>query len=285
MKISDYFKVNPKDLNCVDVDSSTDIKFYLDPTKIALCKNKYFRGDIASKKIEDFFETLLNLKEQGKTKEIKDILNDIHEINDTHLGNSKVKSKGHGPKVIPLQNSISKIYDVESKVEKEISLLTLPIMFGLFVEDFGPDSYSDIITSIIYEELEEYTEKILGKNHQHAIHLDIPDRKSWNENTHSWQKINKKYFSINGDRIVFVPKKIAVRNHSLSSVSYVNSIVLKFVKKSWEKKHGVKTTQKKMAALVKSEYPQMRSKQIAYMIGLKNPREFLQFANRTSKII
>lgn len=284
LKISNYFDVDTKSLNCFDIETTIDTTRYLDPTKIVFSNNKYFNHDLASKKIGDFFKTLLELYDDNKKDEILELLKNIHEVNDTHLGESKNKAQGHGPKFDALVEAMDTISDIEKKVklDKNVTLST-SLVFNIFVLDFGPDSYSDLITNIIYAELSDYTEKILKVYGQKMLPHKA-DRFSWNEKKHSWEKIVVKYFEIGGERIVLFPKKIAVSSHQGSSVKYLQSVIFDKIKADLLKNDPTfKANKTELKKIVKGMYSNMTSKQIDISLTKENPDLFLKFCEKITR--
>lgn len=283
--LSEYFSsvghrlFNVNDLDCFNLDLENDSKLFIDPTRIALSNNTMFDENSACTRIYSFFGHLLDLKRAGQQNVINNIINNIHEINDTHLGLSKDKPKGKGPSYSALGESIDTIQNI---VNQAAITRDLPksLLFDIFVSNFSDDSFSDVITNIIYHELNEYTLNIIN-----AYHLNIPlhrcDPNShhyWNNN--KWQNLVTQDFLFNGEVIVFIPNDFVTKSYDFSSNKYMNSTIVEYVKNDWEARNpNSKTNKKNIYKLIRNNYPLLTNKQIEEAYTIQNTQLLTQFLN------
>lgn len=283
--LSEYFSqvghrlFGANSLDCFDLDFENDSKLFIDPTKIALSNNNMFDENSACTRIYSFFEHLLDLKRAGQQNVINNIISNIHEINDTHLGLSKDQPKGKGPSYSALGESI----DTIQKIVNQAAItgdLPKSLLFDIFVPNFSDDSFSDVITNIIYHELNEYTLNVIN-----AYHLNIPVHQCapnshhyWNNN--QWENLVTQDFLFNGKTIVFIPNDFVIKNYDFSSNKYMNSTIVEYVKKDWEAKNpDSKTTKDDIYKLIRSNYPSLTNKQIEETYTMQDTQLLTQFLN------
>lgn len=162
-----------------------DNKLFIDPYRINETQNDILK--IAKMKIIRFFDLFFKSVENKDRNLAKNIGQHLHEINATKLGYCSVfdnpKGKGFS------QRDLLFIFDEAIKVQADI--VDMPDILML-AERVGPDKVSDLTTNIIYEDLLEFTKKIIIK-----YDLKIPIK-----------KLNKWIFDI--EATVWIKKEIDV---------------------------------------------------------------------------
>jgi hypothetical protein len=91
-RFSDHFKLNKgqRQLDFVDIPLETDIRLYVDPYALSISGNYWLRecGNI----IVSFFDQLLAAIQKGDHAASMRAIENLHEPNDAHLGQSKERA-------------------------------------------------------------------------------------------------------------------------------------------------------------------------------------------------
>ena len=282
IKISEYYNIkkNQENLEFVDIDLENDLELFIDPYIFTKLK-----GDFASKcsnTIINFFNEIIDLiRKQDELNAIR-ILNGLKEPSETHLGLSYHSVNGkavRGKKALKLYQKLANSNAAKTGRLKDLSDCEL------MIDGIGKDNISDITTNIIRQYLIEYTEnqcKIYG------IPMMPFTNRIWDSLKKKW--IEKKYDlpSINGKKIIFVPKSIVTDKLILNYYDFYNKEVLEYYKnkeitactslvivlKRGEKKVRIKDLKKK--------YP--ISKNFIYNFINENP-QFLELYKERKKIL
>lgn len=253
MRISEYFNLGVKqnELDFVDVNTTTDIKLFIDPCRIHVLDNKWCQE--ASNTIRDFFNHILNLYEQGQYEEAKRFFDNGHEPNETCFGLSANAPGGTGTS----PEMLNEVFDNILKTDMiDNGLIKNLEDVYVFVENFGEDRLSDLVTNLIRKHLVEFTKK---QCLLHDIEINNEDRNLphyWDVNTHNWVQCNESPLIIDGKDILLVPKEIAVKNYKFTASQYCTHYVLeRRVKYHYENNtHLVRREPKKNGEVIPKVY-------------------------------
>jgi len=141
-------------LDFVDVDLVGDVPLFVDPTALLYRHDRWARHCVGL--IQDFFQHVLRLIDAGDHRRAVSLLSALGEPNETHLGFSKGKARGHGIGAISaewLWNSLKSSEAVRTGLLEHLEDTIL------MVEGIGADLVSDIATNLIRAPLIEYTEQ------------------------------------------------------------------------------------------------------------------------------
>lgn len=96
MRVSVYFKLGRSqgELDFVDVDTRKDTQLFIDPRALDWIETSW--GDECASLIDDFFETLLREIQAGRHELARQLIAQMGEPNETHLGYSSRESAGRG---------------------------------------------------------------------------------------------------------------------------------------------------------------------------------------------
>lgn len=140
-------------LDFVDVDLQGDVPLFLDPTALLHRPDPWAAECVAL--IQDFFQHVLRLIDKGNHSRAVALLSVMGEPNETHLGFSTGRARGHGIGV----TSAEWLWDsLRSSEAVRTGLLEHLEDTILMVEGIGPDLVSDIATNLIRAPLLEYTQ-------------------------------------------------------------------------------------------------------------------------------
>lgn len=221
-KIIQYFGLDKKGANQGNVDFlnvhlNKDNKIFLDYNKIIK-----FSDTLSSKmtnRIDNFLGALFKYVFNKKSTETSKLLEGLHECNLTKLGMSKAKPSG---------NSVGNI--LKELIQLNADYVVAALKTGQFspdvlyfgIDQIGPDRTSDIIVSIVKQELIEFTQE------QCAIHgillQSTVEKNIFEASTATWLKKAIDLPFYDGSGIIFIPKKFA------SSASNLNSSFERFLR-------------------------------------------------------
>jgi hypothetical protein len=224
-KFSKHFNIQKTqpELDFVDVNSDTDIALYIDPS--VFTKHRDIWSVECNELILSFFETVLDAIKAGDIRRGQELLDRLHEPNETCLGLSKGRPSGRGIGKLQAQDLFERLRN--SRAAKSGLLADLSDC-ELFIEGIGPDKISDVTTNIIRKKLIEYTQ------HQCALH-DIPLRgvvasgNLWNMHNRQWEQQYVPLPVIDHRQIILVPKASVRWNFSFAHEDYYDDFVLTFL--------------------------------------------------------
>lgn len=200
-----YRKYNlSDDVDFIDVELSTDNEQWIDPMMMHMDKSQI--GKKCCQIVQQYFEKLLTLAIAKNDTEGYKYTKYFVEMNETRLGYSARKPNG----LSGGENLGIEIYNL-IKNSKAIYTEMIEDIFdaSVMIEGLGVDKMSDFITSLIFEQLIEFTQKECIK---HKILMkDVVIKKSyWSYNKQHWVHNTIKKLPYDEESkmaIVFVPKK------------------------------------------------------------------------------
>ncbi|MGE7875539.1 hypothetical protein [Streptomyces venezuelae] len=222
MKISEIYKLNvdQKDLEFIDVDVERDVELFIDPCWIHILDGKWFKE--ASVTIFSFFEHIIDLYENDRKDEAKQLFHSAHEPNETCLGMSKGTPDGTGASSEMLA-SVFEVIINEQMIEKGLirQIEDIPV----FIENFNKDRLSDLVTNLIRKHLVEFT-KEQCKKHNMPLTPGVTIGFYWNKDLKEWDEVTDEALIIDGKIKLLVPKILVVKNYRNSAQHYCRRYVL-----------------------------------------------------------
>lgn len=204
-RFSDHFNIGKpqSQLDFVDIPLETDIKLYVDPYALHISPVDWLRtcGDL----VVNYFQLLIvALRDKNHSKAMM-LLANLHEPNETRLGESKGKPSGRGWGLIQakqLYDTLSRSKAVSSGLLKDLS------DFEMLMSGIGSDKISDLTINVIRGELVAYTQ-------EQCELLDLPMENVpagvyWNPEDERWEAHFAELPTYKGKGLILVPK-IAVR--------------------------------------------------------------------------
>lgn len=282
MRITEKYNINKtqSEIEFVDIDLDNDLEVFIDPYIFTKLDGQFARK--CNNLIIEFFYEIIRLIRVNDEVSARYMLNDLKEPAETHLGLSNNSICGKGVRGKKAQILYSRLYNsraVETGDLKDLSDCEL------MIKGIGKDSISDMTTNIIREYLIEFTQIQCGI---YGIPMVTQSANIWDPKTKSWVKKDYKMPSINGKKILLVPKSIVTDKLILSYDDFYNIEVLEYYRNleinagtSIVKvlKNGERTVSKKD---LKKKYP--KSKDIVYTLINENP-EYLELYKERKKIL
>lgn len=293
MKFNEYYGILGKEY--VDVLLETDILLFLDPNKINKVKTDMFDKETARCRVMSYFLYVNQHYKEGKKDLAFSLINCSSEINSTRLGYSKGKPFGKGASAEILDKFFSKF---QKLADLDDSILRQPWLIPLFVENFGADRFSDLITNIICKELSEFTFNVCVKYGIQEQTKEFKLQGFYNIETQKWETISVRLpYDSEGKPILLVPKEMTVSEYDFTVQEYVGQVILvqkqmehldkrsplvtmKWVK-SRDKFVAIPPSKKKLKEVeIRREYPiKGGMKRYALDESLKQPHLLTQYIN------
>ena len=114
--------------------------------------------------------------------------------------------------------SLQRLVDSNVPISKAIDL-------PIFIRDFAEDCLSDMLTNILFFELNEYTISQC-KKYNVPLHFISDKYYYWDVASHDWKLYQGSGLVINGEIILLVPKKIVRHSFYYNTEQYFRSIIL-----------------------------------------------------------
>ncbi|MED1054720.1 hypothetical protein P4T74_31245 [Bacillus mycoides] len=223
MRISKYFElgVNQESLNFVDVDTDRDVRLFIDPCWIHISEGHWFNE--ASATLFSFFNHIITLYEEGRVSEARELFNCAHEPNETCFGLSRNDPQGTGASV----EMLAEVFDyIVNHHMIENGLIQRVEDLHVFIENFGPDRLSDLVTNIIRKHLADFT-----RSQCELYEIPLGDTvinigPYWNRETNQWEDCIDFPLVVDERNILLVPKIIAVSRYKYTAGQYCTHYVL-----------------------------------------------------------
>lgn len=221
MKFSEKFELenhSQSNFDFANIRIDRDNKLFIDPTRITAEDREWFQKcDLI---IQDFFNTIFDLYSKGETDKEREYFQSSGESNELFLGYTEGFPRGNGNS----EESLAKVFEYVHKqgLLDDIIVGRLEDFF-VFVPEFGEDLLSDLVASLIKEELVLFTQEQC-KIHDIILSIDF-EFHYWNHINHRWETKIERLPSYNGYPIVLVPKDIIVSKYLYSSNRYWTQVV------------------------------------------------------------
>jgi hypothetical protein len=223
-RLSDYFglKKSQSELDFVDVPTVADLLLFVDPYSFTLDTDPWFVE--CNNLIVDYFALLVESIRVGKNDQAEQLLSNLHEPEDTHLGFAQTGSPGRGVgrnQANDLLEALTKSKAVQTGALDDLSDCEL------LIPGISSDKISDVTTNIIRGQLLEYTESqcaLLGittSRVQGGVHWDLT--------RHSWVNRYANLPLVNGKRVIFIPKACVRFRPAITANEFYNDFVLDFL--------------------------------------------------------
>lgn len=208
MRVSEYFRLGRTQptLDFVDVDIVLDTPVFISPKALTLLPSDF--GDECVHLVQDYFHTVLQLIHAGRNDQAERLLRQLREPNETRLGLSKGKARGHALGSESAHNVWSALSQSEAAKSGLLEDLEDTV---LMIEGISVDIVSDIATNIIREPLIRYTEQ-MSEHYGIPLTDGVDSGPLWNSRDKAWYAKFVK-LPIAGDRRLLLVPKAIVRTH------------------------------------------------------------------------
>lgn len=220
------------ELDFVDVELSGDTPLYLDPYAIQLKADDW--SDLCTGQIRSFFTEILNSLRDGNQARATHLLSNLHEPNETRLGESTGEPQG---RAIGVEKARSLAEAITNSRAFETGILADMSEAELFIKYIGRDTISDLTTNVLRGQLEEYT-----RQQCNLYGIDVHPTNTlgpiWNAQVRDWQAVPLHLPRYEGKPILLVPK-ISVRHQlALNSQEFYNHHMIEFLRAEYHQAGG-----------------------------------------------
>lgn len=209
--------------------SGADNKLFLDAVLIALNEDKLSKA--AHELLSDYFQTVFKLIREGKSKEhlLLDILGNSSENNSFRLGKSEFikdsypNGRGCGPDML-----FRLLTRVEHRRLIEDGTIKEPIDIVLFIKDFNEDRMSDLLASILFGLLSDFTVQQALKHNPNAK-FSKEEGLRWDIKTHNWIQFDYwQLLDLKGVPLSLVPKNMITNCYRYQPNDYLMAHLIKY---------------------------------------------------------
>ena len=227
-RVSDYFQLgrSQPELDFVDVDIWGDIVVFFDPRALRLLPSPW-AADCRSL-LQNFFHCVLNAIRTGDHKRAQDLLCCLGEPNETHLGFSRQRARGHalGPgSAIDVSEALSRSEAVKSGLLEDLEDSIL------MVERIGPDIVSDITTNVIREPLIHYTQ-VACRTYGIPTTLGVASGRLWDPSHQDWTQEFTELPTTPTGRLLLVPKSLIRVRTDYDTDEYYRWYLLEYLREA-----------------------------------------------------
>ena len=210
------------ELDFVDIDIGKDTPLYVDP--YALTTRNDIWSNECHRRVVTFFNAVLDSITSKQKKKGIQLLSNLGEPEETHLGVSKKGNRGKG---VGSQQA-EKLYNAFQRSKaSQTGLLEDLSDFALFIPGIGRDKISDITTNVIRRSLIDYTQ---AQCRVHNIPLStVGSGFYWNPTNNSWEQEYVELPIHLGEKILLVPKYTVRYQVGVDATSYRRYFVLEFL--------------------------------------------------------
>lgn len=226
-------------MDFVDVDTSKDVKLFLDP----LLLSDGFRNNV-----NDFVNTVYKMYTLGNKAGAFQLFSHSKECNAIHFGYSESNSKGTGVSMKMLDQFFGYVYKSVDRIKEK--LLT-PIAMPIFVKSFSEDRLSDLLVSLLKKELILYSLK-QARLHGLKISNEVQRFDYWDSESHEWATFESQYVlapNENGveELLILVPKSVVSKRFLVNPSRYISVIFqhLQLMEK-YQRTNGTPKSQKEL---------------------------------------
>lgn len=225
-KFSEHFDLGKTqaELDFVDVDLDTDTPLYICPYAIEIRSDEW--SSAAGDHIRSFFNELLDLLRAENNARVEHILDNLHEPNETFLGESQNSPSGRAvglEKAADIADAIRDSRAFETGVLGDVSEAEL------FISGIGRDTISDLTTNIIRGLLAEYTVaqcELLGLDTNPVRTLGPV----WDIQARDWRAQELRLPLSGGRPVLLVPKACVRHRLTINSQEFYNHHMVEFLR-------------------------------------------------------
>lgn len=226
MRVSEYYKLGrvQATLDFVDVDIVADTPVFLSPKALTMLPSEF--GDECVHLVQSFFQTVLESIRENRNEDAERLLRQLREPNETRLGLSKGKAKGHAlgsGSAHDVWESLSKSEAAKSGLLEDLEDTVLMIV-GISV-----DLVSDMATNIIREPLIRYTQDMCR---QYGIPMSegVESGPLWSSKEKRWYSKFVELPIAGSGKLLLIPKVLVRRHLQYDAGEYFRHFLLEHMK-------------------------------------------------------
>ncbi|MCX4140486.1 hypothetical protein M0D68_19970 [Paraburkholderia sp. SEWSISQ10-3 4] len=225
MRISEIFGlgVGQRELDFIDIDPAQDLPVFLDPHFLSLRSERF--SIEATSSIRSFFGRLLDSIRADDDVTALELLQYLHEPNETCLGLSRGVPDGRGLGAI---DATKLLHSLKNSRAVQTGLVEHIEDVRIFVQGVDKDKISDMVTNIIRGQLIKYT---INQCDIWGIPLldNIDSGPYWDRVLGEWTSSYEKMLVVDNKKLLLVPKGIVSYSKKYSSSRFHRYGILPFL--------------------------------------------------------
>jgi hypothetical protein len=258
-RVSELFGLGVRQgsLDFVDVPTVGDVPLFIDPYALRTTDTDWTRE--AAYHVQSFFHAVVGAIREGRLADASVLLGHLREPNETHLGFSVGRAKGHGLGQGELARGV--IDALANSRAIQTGLLADLEDTALMVPGIDRDVVSDIATNLIREPLIRYTQIVAGR-YQIPLESGVASGELWDPRAKRWRpsQFVDLPMTVTG-KLLLVPKAVVRRTLSVNVQSYVTDFIIPYLA-------GIEIdAQSSLVRLLKSGEPAVYRKDIEKKYG------------------
>lgn len=224
-RVSDYFNLGrtQPSLEFLDVDIKGDTRAFLDPRALRSIESDW--GAECVSLVQSFFTAVLDEIRSGNHVRARELLSSLSEPNETHLGLSRGRARGHGMGRQLARDAWEALRNSRAVGSGLLSDLEDTV---LFIDGIDKDIVSDITTNIIREPLIRFTQDACT---YYGIPLtpNVSSGAVWDRQRKNWSQRLVALPRTRHGKMLLVPKSIVRRKTQFDAGEYYNDFVIPFL--------------------------------------------------------
>jgi len=210
-----------KNFDFVDVSLKSDTRLFIDPCLIECAKDTWSLK--ATNVMSTFFECLFQAFQADDPRAVHILLAHAGEQNATRLGFGNGEN-GKGKTAEGLFESLREL----SRLSREIPTIGKVQDIPVLVKGVAEDCMSDLLTNILYEQLNAFTAQQMAKWKYSAQ----GEKMFWtfDANNREWIQVVRPTWFLNGKEILLVPKWIVRKNFLFKAHQYLNVVIIERIR-------------------------------------------------------
>lgn len=206
----------------VDVDVTRDVRVFVDPRALLLDRSD--RGADCVSLVQDFFQEVLCLIRDGNDERARQLLGQLSEPNETHLGFSRGGSRGRGLGRVTARVMWESLRNSEAVLTGLLEDLEDTI---LMIEGISYDRVSDITTNLIREPLIHFTQQVC---HDYGIPMhQVDSGPIWNPQRKRWTN-HYVDLPVARGKLLLVPKEYVRQRMDYDQDEYYRHFILEYLR-------------------------------------------------------
>lgn len=233
MRVSEYYSLGRSQpaLPFIDVDIVKDVKLFVNARAVRSMESDW--AEHATHLLETFFRVVIDSIRLGDGSKAREVMLELREPNETHLGLSKGKAEGRGlgpEKAESIWRSLRNSKAVKTGLLSDLEDTVL------LIDGVSTDIFSDIVTNIIRGPLIAFTQSTCSA-FEIPMELEVDSGPVWNPLKGHWEREFVPMPVTSEGKLLLVPKSIVRIEGDYNVEIYYRHYVLERLK-SEEMKSG-----------------------------------------------
>lgn len=227
-RISEHYNLgrDQSRLDFVDVNLEGDTPLFVDPRALRLVPTPW--GTECVSLVQHFFRTVLRAIREERMDDAADLLAQLSEPNETHLGLSVGKAQGNAMGAELAVEVRDALAETDAAISGRLEDLEET---ALLVPKVDRDRISDITTNLIREPLIDYTQ-LAAEHYGIPLVDDVDSGPLWDPTESEWDSRLVSLPVAGGGKLLLVPKAIVRRQLDFRSGEYLDHYLLPYVQEA-----------------------------------------------------